>query len=488
MSGRKKLIKNSFLYIVLGFLPLAANFFLAPVYSRYISPEQYGIITLSLLFQGFLTLFVTFGLEAGFSRIYFDYHKKEKLVEGLMSTTLLAMMAGGILFWILLYFFGDSVFERFLQNNQFTYQKYGNLVFSITLSTTIHTVFLSYYRNKEEVLKYSLVALSYFFTSVAGILIGVVYLKAEAMGNIVGRAYGTTTVVAVLLALYFLRKKIRFKVKYLKNSLVYSLPLVPYLLLLMLYNNVDKIMVERYFELETLGLYNFAFQIASVISVFIYAIFNAVSPHIYKLMTEKNENTMSEIKKTNILFHLLVTGAIALGIAVIVPVLKIFIAERYQVIQDYISLLILVYIFQLYYVIYTVPLFFYNKTKILPWISLIVLIVGVISNIIFIPPFGIYGVCLALFLTKLSQFLVAYLFVRYYRYNELEYLSFYKNHIISLSIILVFGVVFVWNYINQAFSASVINVIPLFVFIICILILYRNEQVSFKNIYDKLKA
>lgn len=485
MSERKALIKNSFLYVVLGFLPLAANFFLAPVYSRYISPEEYGIISLSIIFQGFLTLFISLGLEAGFARIYFDYHKRDKLVKALMSTTILAILAGALVFWIILFFAGDFLFSKYLQNDQFTYQKYGNLVFFITLSTTLHTVFLSYYRNKEYVLKYSLVALSFFFTSVAGILIGIVYFKAEAMGNIVGRALGMSLVVGLLILLYYSRNSIQFRYKFFKASLIYSLPLIPYLFLLMLYNNVDKLMVERYFPLETLGLYNFGFQLASVISVFIYAVFNAVSPRIYKLFTEPSEKTFREIQKIQIVFHLLVLFVIVAGIAGIVPVLNILISEKYRVIQDYVSLLILVYVFQLYYVLYTTPLFFYNKTKCLPWISFVVLIVGVVSNIIFIPLLGIYGVCAALFFTKMSQFFVAYLFVRHYKYNSESYLSLYKNHIVSSLVTIIFVICFILNFHYEFISVYLLNLIPLIVFSVCTIVLYSNNWQLFKETFAK---
>lgn len=481
ISSKKTLLKNSFIYVVLGFLPLAVNLLLAPVYSKFISPDEFGLVALATIFQGFLAVLITFGLDGAFSRVYFDYHKKEKLVKGIMSTILLAIITGGVLFWIVLYFSGDFIFDSFLQNEQFTFSKYGNLVFLTTFSTAIHAIFLSYYRNKEAVLTYSLVSLSFFFTSVAGILIGIVYFKAEAMGNIAGRAFGTTIVSAILLSLYFIKHGIKFKVKYLKSSLVYSLPLIPYLLLLMLYNNIDKIMIEQHFELDTLGLYNFAFLLASVISVLIYAIFNAIAPRIYKLLTEVGEQTTSEIKKINVLFHLIVLGLITLAIAVIVPFLKIFISEKYWAIQNYIPLLILVYIFQVYYVIYTVPLFFYNKTKILPWISLAVLIVGVAANIVFIPVFGIYGVCIALFITKLSQFVVAYLFIRHYQYDEFEYLSISKNHFISILVIFSYGALFILNFSRQLYLAYIINLVPLVVFLLSTLFFFRQDILDFHH-------
>lgn len=478
LDKKNSLVKNSILYVILGFLPLAVNLILAPVYSTYISPQQYGLVALANIFQGLLTVAISLGLDGAFSRLYFDYHKKDKLVKGLMSTVLITIVTCSLFFWVILHFSGDFIFKSFLKNKLFTYSKYGDIVFFTTFSTVIHAIFLSYYRNKEKVLAYSFVSLSFFFTSVTGILIGIVYFKAEAMGNIVGRAAGASLVACLLLLVYFIRHRLQFKIAYLKTCLNYSLPLIPYLILLIAYNNVDKIMVEQYFELDALGLYNFAFLLSSVISVFIYAVFNAVSPRVYKLLTQGGDTSFNEIRKINLLFHILVLGVISFAIAMIIPALNIFIADEYQSIKDYIGILILVYVFQLYYVIYTIPLFFHKKTKVLPFISLVILIVGVISNIVFIPFLGIYGVCLSLFVTKLAQFATAYAFNRSFGYNRSSYLNLTKNHIISLLIIIPFVGAFVLNHIFQLYPVFIINLIPIAIFAISVILFFKSELSS----------
>ena len=484
--SRRALLRNSLVYVILGFLPLAVNFLLAPVYSEYIPPDEYGLIALATIFQGFLTVFITYGLDGAFSRIFFDYHSEEREIAALMSTTLLTISAGALACFGVLYFAGDFLFSRVLQNSEFTYSKYGYIVFFTTYSTAVHAVFLSYYRNREEAFKFSLVSLSFFLTSIGGILIGIVYLRAEALGNIAGKAAGTTLVSVLLLLTYFLANGVKFRWEYLKISLKYSLPLMPYLLILMAYNNIDKFMIEQYFDLEALGLYNFAFLLASVLSVLIYAIFNAISPRIYKLLTEGGRNDIEEVKKLNLLFHLVVLGLITLGIAIVIPVLETVISQKYQSIRDYVGILIIVYVFQVYYVIYTIPLFFHKKTGSLPWISLIVLVVGIVSNIIFIPIFGIYGVCLSLFLTKMAQFFIAYAFVRRYSLDGDSYLQMNKNHITSAFIIFSYGIALLASYLISTFPIAAANVIPLGILIISVLIFFRKDLVSYKRLIKRV--
>ncbi len=476
MSEKKQsLVKNSIAYIVLGFLPMTVNLLLAPIYSQYISPEEYGIIALASIFQGLLATFISLGLEGAFSRFYFDYDRRMVLVKGLMSTILLTVIFVSVVVGVFLALSGDYIFDMLLSNSQFTYSSYGYIIFFTTLSTIIHAIFLSYYRNQENVKAYAIISLSFFLTSIGGILIGVIYFKAQAFGNIAGRAMGTTLISGALLLLYFLRNRLQFKKSYLKKCLYYSLPLMPYLILLIVYNNIDKIMIERYLNIKELGLYNFAFMISSVISVFIYAVFNAVSPQVYKLLTSGKAQDLAQVKQINNLFHLLVIGILSIAMAGVVPAIKLFIAEEYHVIGQYIGLLMLVYIFQVYYVIYTIPLFFHKKTKVLPWISLIVLVVGVVSNLIFIPMFGIYGVCLSLLITKAAQFFVGYGFIAYYGYQKGNYLVSIKNNIVSMAVIFGFLTLFVLRINEMNLSIELVNCVPIVLVMIGSWLYFRKE-------------
>ena len=481
---QKQLVKNSLTYVTLGFLPLAVNLFLAPLYSSYISPEEYGMVALATIFQSLLSVVIGMGLDGAFSRLYFDYFKKEELVNALMSTVLISIILISILLGLAMLVLGNTLFELVLNNEKFTYTKYGQFVFFTSFSTIIHTVFLSYYRNVENVKSYSLVALSFFFSSVVGIVLGVVYFKAEALGNIAGRAIGTSLISSILIFVFFLRHRFTFKLSYLKQCFTYSLPLVPYLLILAAYNNVDKYMVEQFFQLETLGLYNFAFLLASVISVLIYSMFNALSPRIYKLLTEGVRTSLGEARNINSVFHLVVVGLICLGIALIIPIIRLVIASGYHSIENYIAILILVYVFQLYYVLYTIPIFYAKKTKILPWASLGVLIAGVLSNYLFIPYFGILGVCLALVCTKLTQFLIVFVYVSYCEKN-MTYLALGKNHLITLIILVLFGSLFILNHKLEVVPHFILNTVPIIVYLALSIAFFRPEIKSISKLIPK---
>jgi O-antigen/teichoic acid export membrane protein len=79
-------LQKAFVYILVGFLPVAANFFLAPVYTRFLAPEEYALIGTAILFQSFLTFFLSLSLDGAFSRLYFDHDKDPAQKHTLLST------------------------------------------------------------------------------------------------------------------------------------------------------------------------------------------------------------------------------------------------------------------------------------------------------------------------------------------------------------------------------------------------------------------
>src|SRR5215212_10038316 len=166
------LVKNSISYIFIGFLPIAANFFLAPVYAHYLIPEQYAIIGVATLFQTFLTFFLSLSLDGAYNRLYFTYERKSKLSDALLSTLLITIIAVSCLVTLLLYFWGDFILGVSFKNNEFKFSDLGYWVLITTLCNIIFSLFAILYRNQENIKAFIRLSILFFFIPVAGILTG----------------------------------------------------------------------------------------------------------------------------------------------------------------------------------------------------------------------------------------------------------------------------------------------------------------------------
>ena len=80
MSAKKKVLENSFLYTFSSLLVKAIGFMLLPVYTKFLTPDDYGITNLVNSFTGVASFIVAFSLYSAIIRFYVDYKSdREKL-------------------------------------------------------------------------------------------------------------------------------------------------------------------------------------------------------------------------------------------------------------------------------------------------------------------------------------------------------------------------------------------------------------------------
>lgn len=434
----KSALKKTSFYLILGFLPLASNFLLAPLFTRFLSPVEYGLIALASLFQNYLNIVIDLGLKGSFSRYYFRYFKKPAIVKALLSTVILSILGIATLIYFFFFFFGDALFSAIFKNDVFTFQRYGHFVCALALSALLNAVILTYYRNEENLKKYALVSLSTFFMMTAGAVIGVVVYNYGALGSIMGKMSGAGMVVSLFLVVFFFKNGLRFEARLLWPLLKYGLPLIPFGLLSITINNVDRFFIERYFDLQALGQYNIAFLISTIPFIMLNSFQSSVNPGIIKLMeTSGNENRASNYKEINNNFRviMLFMGIMLWGIITFSGVFIMFyVGPEYRNVIQYLPILMLAFIPMIYQNMFGIPLFFHYQSKLLPLISVVTLAGAIILNFILIPYIGIYGVALAVLGKNLLYAFATFWTIRMKGYYNRE--MFYLGRYEWLSVIL----------------------------------------------------
>lgn len=84
----QKIFSNSIIYIFLGFLTPAINFILLPIYTSYLETEDYALITQSSIIQSVFTTIIGLGLNAAYTRFYYDSYNDLNKKEELYSTAI----------------------------------------------------------------------------------------------------------------------------------------------------------------------------------------------------------------------------------------------------------------------------------------------------------------------------------------------------------------------------------------------------------------
>jgi O-antigen/teichoic acid export membrane protein len=329
------------------------------------------------------------------------------------------------------------------------------------------------YRNGEKLQKFMALNLLYFFIPVAGTLLGLILFHEGALGAVIGRSVASLVFIVALLVMYFKKHPPVYKSRFLKKALKFSLPLIPYQLMFAGFSNLDRIILERNFTLHDFGVYNFAVMVTGLVPVFLNALGNATNPRIFRELA--NNGDMSIVRKYNNVSLFLSTAIICLSIAGIIPAMRLLINKDYSDSYVYFGTLFLSFIPYLHYLIYNVPLFYFGKTKVFPVIAFFALISGIVFNKLFIPYLGIWAVCLSLYVIRTIQLLVAYGFVRHYKYNTLPYVRHAGAYYASVIIIVAYNLLLLTHYKYDIIAIDVINISPLLVLILLAPVFYRAE-------------
>lgn len=422
-------VKNSIIYIALGFLSPALNFFLIPLYTRYLSTEQYGIITLSAIFQTVLASFIGIGVAGSYQRFYFDYEDKDQRNK-LLDTCIAINIISTIAVSVFLYFFGDKLFIYFFETPEFSMHKYGWWTVITSLFGVLQLLLLSEFRNQERADTYAVFSAVFFLSGVAGVFIGVVFLQLGASGVIAGKAIGTFIPIFLYLVYLYYKRRFRIEWKMSHSLLDYGYPIMIYGLLTYFYNNSDRIIISKYFDISTLGLYGFATSIAMVTEIMVNAMNNTFKPKIYKMMKDvEDSETLKEIKLQYEYIFLIMLFILLSFVAFTAPAIKLFIGKNYHSTIIWMPLLFITYISRVYYIVFAVPIFYYKKTRIMIFVTLLTLGSTVALSLLLIPYMGIFALILVSFLANAIQVIAVILYSkRTGIYNERLY-SFNRIHV-----------------------------------------------------------
>ena len=413
-------LNKSFIYLFFGFLPLSVNLILAPIFTSIFSQSDYGILGLAGVFQNIFTVLIGLGLQTAVSRYYFIYKKKRRLVDTLYSTVIISIVLVFVFFLLFLSFFGDAVSIFILSDTSFLFHQYGVWVYLNSLFLVLNIVFLSYYRNERRVWRYGTTALSFFVATVAGNLIGVLVFDAGVYGSIVGRSIGSmlATIPVSLIFLYqgkfVIRRRLVFKL------LRFGLPLVPYGFLMMLYESIDKIIIERYFTNEELGIYTLTYQIVSIISVFIFSLYNVIQPTINDLLTTGGK-TLESIRSYFDIFILVGLSVVSISYALVESLVLLIIDPKFHGVLDSIAILMVAFIARIYYLLYSITILFNHRTQLFNYMTALAIVGGVLIFHLFKGSLGIVSVYYCVAAIKFIQALSCYIYYRTSNFYHVAY-------------------------------------------------------------------
>ncbi len=481
---QKALFKNSFIYSVTTFVQKGLVFLLLPLYTRYLPPHEYGIVTVILAISFISSAFFTFGLDSAIIRFYYDARHDTDEFKKLFGTLLIALFCISLSAFILAVTAFTPVVQFFMGDIPF--YPYAYIGFAIVVFQPLYNLCLAFLQAKHQAASYSILSFIYFILNIGFIILLVVILHKGAIGYLLSILVAQA--LSSVIGLMILRKEFlfTFRTKFLKKALNYSMPLIPHSVASQAAGYADRIILNKFLVTSMAGIYHLGYVLSMPIEVLTFSINRAYTPLFFKQVSEKKDE-LSEVVDVGLvisLIYLFFSTALAIFSFEIV---SWFFDESFLSAYKVIPFISFSFANTGFYYLFSTVLF-YDKslTKFVPASTIIAGITIITLDLILIPQFGFLGAGIAIYSGQLALAILAYYFSR----NKIIHWPLSKIvrcYLIAVGIS-VAGI-FINSLLPDLFFAIGLKLISLMVLLLfCSWIYYRNMLQVFYRLFNVLKS
>lgn len=395
LSVYKRLVFNTLLFAIGNFSSKAINFLLLPVYTRVLTPADYGRLDLLSTTVSLLFPFVTFQIFDALFRFTSELKSTESRTVIFSSALIFSVVMSLILIPFYPLFARNKVFSGVV------------LYFYLSLFLSILQVGVKQYLRASG--RVSLFAISDILYSLSLAGFNILFLVIFRQGI---DGYLRSTILAQVLTLLFLflraelyrELKLCFDVETIKYMLRYSIPLVPNSIMWWVVNVSDRYVLTYFLGIESTGYYSVSARFPALLMMMYSVFFQAWQ---ISAVEEFGKDSYSEVfKKT---FEVVSAGMFTLAsvlLLVLRPVVRLLVSEVYYPSWRFVPFLLLGVVYQSFSSFYGVNYIASKKTAGVFSTSVVAALVNFGVNIALVKRLGIQAASFSTYLAYLVMWLL----------------------------------------------------------------------------------
>ncbi|MDN4495099.1 flippase [Ureibacillus aquaedulcis] len=372
--------------------------------ARYLGTENFGILNYSLAYIMIFTAVSKLGID---SIIVNEIINNKEESGKVIGTTIYLRLVSSFISILLIFLLVK------LLNPNYAAVQLITLIQSISLVLVIFDTIGFWFQSKLQS-KYVVIAKSSAFAIVVLWRLALIYFEKSIYYFAVATVIEGFAISLFMIAYYikFKGPKIRFSFEKAKHLISGSFYYFIAGLLIVVYTQLDKIMLGKMAGSTTVGIYSAAFAISSLWVFIPTALIDSARPLI---MTSKNENEASYIRKYKQLYCSIIW--MGLGAALVITLLSkpiILLIYGKQFIESVSVLIILIWsrIFSLMGTIRAIWLTIENFGKYQVFFVGIGAVINIVLNISLIPHYGAIGAAIATLIAEVISAFIAVLFFK----------------------------------------------------------------------------
>lgn len=453
----KRVLGNSLIYTVNDLMLKAFTFFLLPLYTAYLSTEDYGTTNLVNSFTQVSSYIIVFSLFMSVSRFYVEYKEDQEKVKRYFGTMILFSFVSGFGFLLLF-----VVFNKVLTALVFEGIAFYPVVLVALLGLVFACVYTMYSRilyAMQDAKRVVITSISFFFVNFGFTFLLVVVKHMGAYGVLLA-----TMITNILFCAYVLidlthRKLIVFCIDraILKETLQYSIPIIPHNISTNIAQLVSRIFINNWFELSVVGLFGLASQFGTLTDIAQSSMNSAFQPWFFSQIKEGGKERSASIRQMAYAIAWL-SGLIFLLIALFSQeVILLFLNNSYRQAWTVVPLCVVTFAVKSAYYPYINLLLYEKKASRLVFITTVSSsLVNIGLSALLIPMLNMYGSSLADIIAMIIRVAVAVIIARKFNIVGFRFMGFAK---IVLIVVLLSGAGLYLSYTQYVYSVSLLNIL-----------------------------
>lgn len=416
------IFRNSVIFISFELINKAIPFLLLPILTRYLTPDDYGIIASFTALISFLAIFI--GLS-GHGAIDANFFRLEKNKLGIyIANVLIILLLTTFLSLVSVLIFSDIIESKLALS-----MEWQILAVIVALGQFITLINLSLWVIEQKPLLFGVYQFLQTILTTAISIILIIGYSYNWEGQILGIAIGTLILSFVSLIVLFKRGYMDFKIdkSNMTDFLKFGIPMVPHQLSAWIRSQGDKFIIISIIGSGATGLFAVGQQMGLVMSILMSSLNKALYPILFKFLS--NGTTNDSKNKLVKISYLLFFGIIIIGVILIILLELLypyFLGNEFQDSLLLTQLIVFGFVLEGFYYVIVNYIFYFKKTSDLAKITFAVSILHIIISYSFIKLFGIIGAGYALIISGVVQFvLIWHLSNRIY---PMPWFSFWKKN------------------------------------------------------------
>ncbi len=281
------LVKISGTYSFGNFAQKAVAVFLIPLYTSYLTPEDYGILALVVLAATVLTKLVSSPITYALGRFYYKSEYQDR--RGVLLFNLIVLLLIQSFLLSLIYWHLTETASWLLFDSQ-TYIRIVELFTWIVFLTPWSTVNLYYLQIRKMARYYVLISIGNLLIMVIGNVYFLVFLNLGLYSLVYTQIISAVFTVVMTIPVYLKETTFRLSFKILKEPLKFGYPQIPSGYSFLVLESGDRYILKLLATVNSVGLYSFGVQIASILgALVVMPIGKGLEPIIFEMEDRPQE-------------------------------------------------------------------------------------------------------------------------------------------------------------------------------------------------------